>query len=198
MPPEPRAAGAVVTWPRPRQPPPAAGRPASTTPAASAFHLFTDTFLLVTRVSFEEFQRTAGSAPPPDVHTPKWVVAISAVLPGSARRLSHRPFGREIHVRTTCLFPRAAQPRTPALKSRQPRGERYADLKSITQPTLVVNTSHDIMCPTINSYLLAQHIPSAELIIYPDSGHAALFQYAPLFVSQVAQFLDSAVPFQVS
>ena len=80
----------------------------------------------------------------------------------------------------------------------EPRGERYAELKSIIQPTLVVNGSHDILCPTINSYLLAQHIPGAELILYPDSGHGALFQYAPLFVSQVAQFLDSAVPFQVS
>ena len=81
---------------------------------------------------------------------------------------------------------------------REPRGERYGDLKSITQPTLVVDGRHDIMAPTINSYLLAQHIPSAELIIYPDSGHGALFQYAPLFVNQVAQFLDSAVPFQAS
>jgi pimeloyl-ACP methyl ester carboxylesterase len=81
---------------------------------------------------------------------------------------------------------------------REPRGERFAELKSITQPTLVVNGSHDIMAPTINSYLLAEHIPNAELIIYPDSGHGALFQYAPLFVSQVAQFLDSAEAFQAS
>jgi hypothetical protein len=36
------------------------------------------------------------------------------------------------------------------------------------------------------------------LFIYPDSGHGALFQYAPLFVSQVAQFLDSSLPFQAS
>jgi pimeloyl-ACP methyl ester carboxylesterase len=81
---------------------------------------------------------------------------------------------------------------------RQPRGERYAELASITQPALVVNGSHDIMSPTINSYILAQHLPSAELIIYPDSGHGAPFQYAPLFVSQVAQFLDSATPFTPS
>ena len=81
---------------------------------------------------------------------------------------------------------------------REPRGERYAELRSITQPTLAVKGSHDIMAPTINSYILAQHIPNAELVIYPDSGHNALFQYAPLFVSQAAQFLDSAVPFQAS
>ncbi len=55
-----------------------------------------------------------------------------------------------------------------------------------------------LMAPTINSYILTQHIPNAELVIYPDSGHGALFQYAPLFVSQAAQFLDSAVPFHAS
>jgi pimeloyl-ACP methyl ester carboxylesterase len=46
------------------------------------------------------------------------------------------------------------------LKWRELRGERYAELKSITQPTLVVNGIHDIMCPTINSYVLAEHIPT--------------------------------------
>jgi pimeloyl-ACP methyl ester carboxylesterase len=85
---------------------------------------------------------------------------------------------------------------SPAGHPAGPAGElARAELASITQPALVVNGSHDIMSPTINSYILAEHLPSAELIIYPDSGHGALFQYAPLFVSQVAQFLDSATPF---
>jgi pimeloyl-ACP methyl ester carboxylesterase len=70
------------------------------------------------------------------------------------------------------------------------RGERFADLKSITQPTLVVNGSHDIMIPTINSFTLSQHIPNAQLIIYPDSGHASHFQYPDLFLSHARMFLD--------
>ncbi len=78
---------------------------------------------------------------------------------------------------------------------RQPRGERFADLKGITQPTLVVNGRHDIIDPTINSYLLAQHLPAAELIIYPDSGHGSLFQYPGLFVAHVARFLDVEAAF---
>jgi pimeloyl-ACP methyl ester carboxylesterase len=41
----------------------------------------------------------------------------------------------------------------------QPRGQRFADLRTITQPTLVVNGNHDIMLPTINSYILSQHLP---------------------------------------
>lgn len=78
---------------------------------------------------------------------------------------------------------------------KQAHGEPFADLATITQPTLVVNGNHDIMVPTVNSYLLAQHIPNAELIIYPDSGHGSLFQYPGLFVAHVARFLDPSVAF---
>jgi pimeloyl-ACP methyl ester carboxylesterase len=77
----------------------------------------------------------------------------------------------------------------------QPRGERFADLRTISQPTLVVNGSHDIMLPTINSYILSQHLPKAELVIYPDSGHGSLFQYPTLFVNHVSRFLDAEPAF---
>jgi pimeloyl-ACP methyl ester carboxylesterase len=72
-----------------------------------------------------------------------------------------------------------------------PPGERYADLRKITQPTLVVNGKHDIMIPTINSYILSQELPNAQLIIYPDSGHGSLFQFPELFVRHATQFLDA-------
>src|SRR5229473_4758031 len=66
---------------------------------------------------------------------------------------------------------------------REPRGKRYSDLKTIKQPTLVVNGNDDIMVPTINSFTVSQHVPNAQLILYPDSGHGALFQYPELFVA---------------
>jgi pimeloyl-ACP methyl ester carboxylesterase len=70
-------------------------------------------------------------------------------------------------------------------------GEPDAQPNNIIQPTLVLNGNHDIMIPTINSYNLSQRIPRAELIIYPDSGHGALFQFPELFVAHATLFLDA-------
>jgi pimeloyl-ACP methyl ester carboxylesterase len=73
---------------------------------------------------------------------------------------------------------------------RQVRGERYAELEAIKQPTLVVNGKRDVMIPTTNSFILSQKIPSAQLIIYPDSGHGSHFQFPELFVAHGRMFLD--------
>ena len=72
----------------------------------------------------------------------------------------------------------------------QVKDERFAELESIIQPTLVVNGSNDVMVPTVNSFTLSQHIPNAQLIVYPDSGHASLFQYPELFLSHALIFLN--------
>ncbi|WP_196764603.1 alpha/beta fold hydrolase (plasmid) [Rhizobium leguminosarum] len=67
--------------------------------------------------------------------------------------------------------------------------DRYGTLNGITQPTLVVNGKDDIMVPTINSYILQQHLPDARLVIYPDSGHGAHFQFHSEFAELAAGFL---------
>ncbi|MEU4248253.1 alpha/beta hydrolase [Amycolatopsis sp. NPDC026612] len=66
----------------------------------------------------------------------------------------------------------------------------YAYLNAITQPTLVLNGENDVMIASINSWHLAQNIPNAQLLIYPDAGHAAQFQYPERFLKHAIQFLD--------
>jgi pimeloyl-ACP methyl ester carboxylesterase len=68
-----------------------------------------------------------------------------------------------------------------------------AKLAAITQPVLIVNGSNDVMAPTQASYELFQRIPRAQLVLYPDSGHGALFQYHDAFVQQVDRFLRSSL-----
>jgi pimeloyl-ACP methyl ester carboxylesterase len=65
-------------------------------------------------------------------------------------------------------------------------------LKSIRQPTLVVQGSNDVIIPTHNSYVLQQNLPDAQLIVYPDSNHGSFYQYPELFVAHATQFLDAA------
>ena len=69
-------------------------------------------------------------------------------------------------------------------------GEPFTYLKRITQPVLVTNGNNDTMIPTVNSFTLSAHLPDAQLIIYPDSGHGALFQHARAFTVHVSEFLD--------
>jgi pimeloyl-ACP methyl ester carboxylesterase len=73
--------------------------------------------------------------------------------------------------------------------------ERFADLKNVPQPVLVVNGVHDEMIPVRNSYWLSENLPNAVLMTYPDSGHGSLFQFHESFVRHAAAFLASDSPF---
>jgi pimeloyl-ACP methyl ester carboxylesterase len=74
-------------------------------------------------------------------------------------------------------------------------GERFAELKSIAHPTLVVNGIYDEMIPVRNSYRLGENLPNAVLLTYPDSGHGSLFQFHHAFTRQAAAFLASESKF---
>jgi pimeloyl-ACP methyl ester carboxylesterase len=67
----------------------------------------------------------------------------------------------------------------------------YDYLKTIKQPTLVVNGSNDVIMPTVNSFIMQQNMPNAQLIIYPDSNHGAHHMYPELFVEHATLFLNA-------
>lgn len=73
--------------------------------------------------------------------------------------------------------------------------DRFAVLKGIHQPTMVVNGVHDEMIPVRNSYWLSENLPNAVLLTYPDSGHGSIFQFHESFTRQAAAFLASDSPF---
>ena len=77
----------------------------------------------------------------------------------------------------------------------QPTGTRFADLRAIDHPTLVVNGIHDEMISVSNSYRLCENLPNAVLLAYPDSGHGSLFQFNESFTRHAAAFLASDSPF---
>jgi pimeloyl-ACP methyl ester carboxylesterase len=68
--------------------------------------------------------------------------------------------------------------------------DAFEYLQGISHPALVVNGSDDIVIPTINSYILQQNLPDAELILFPDSNHGAHFQFTDPFVEYLTRFID--------
>lgn len=59
----------------------------------------------------------------------------------------------------------------------------------LRHPVLVANGVEDVMIPTFQSFALAQALPNARLVIYPDSGHAFMFQFPEAFAADVERFL---------
>jgi pimeloyl-ACP methyl ester carboxylesterase len=70
-----------------------------------------------------------------------------------------------------------------------PSSNTYATLRDIAQPTLVVHGNKDIVVLPINEFILAERLPDAQLIMYPDSNHGAPYQHAELFLKHANLFL---------
>lgn len=67
-----------------------------------------------------------------------------------------------------------------------------SDLSRIHHPVLVANGDSDRMVPSKNTRDLAQRLPNSELVIYPDSGHGAVFQFHADFVPRALVFLGKS------
>ena len=115
--------------------------------------------------------------------------------PSNASQRAGRKFLKRFRLRNKDRDPevseKAALAQRAAIAQWGAKRERPWDyLKNIKQPTLVISGSNDVIIYTINSYILQQNLPNAQLIIYPDSAHGSLYQYPELFVRHVSMFLD--------
>jgi pimeloyl-ACP methyl ester carboxylesterase len=63
------------------------------------------------------------------------------------------------------------------------------ELQSITQPVLIAQGQEDALVPVVNAINMSKSLPNARLIVYPDAGHAAFFQYHDDFVQKALEFL---------
>jgi len=113
--------------------------------------------------------------------------ASQTAAEGFVQRLSQRKDDRD-----PPSGPNVASAQTAAFREWETfNGERFADLREIRRPTLVVNGVHDEMIPVSNSYRLSENLPNAVLLTYPDAGHGSLFQYPESFTKHTTAFLGS-------
>jgi pimeloyl-ACP methyl ester carboxylesterase len=63
------------------------------------------------------------------------------------------------------------------------------EVARISVPTLIADGTDDLKVPVANDHMLARLIPGARLVLYPDAGHAFLFQDWTRFASLAESFL---------
>jgi pimeloyl-ACP methyl ester carboxylesterase len=119
--------------------------------------------------------------------------------PSPASQAAGREFLKRFRLRVKDRDPEVNDKVAPAQRAAigkwsAPSEHPYDYLKTIRQPTLVINGSSDVIIYTVNSFILQRNLPNAELIIYPDSAHGSHHQYPELFVRDVSMFLSAADP----
>jgi pimeloyl-ACP methyl ester carboxylesterase len=110
--------------------------------------------------------------------TPTGIEAGKAFL----ARLQERSQNRDTEITVGALFAQLEALRTWGLKE-------PADLSVVKHPVLVANGDADRMVPTTNTHDLARRLPNSTLLVYPDSGHGAIFQFHADFVPKALEFL---------
>src|SRR3984893_2210857 len=115
--------------------------------------------------------------------------------PSERSQAAGREYLKRFRLRTKDRDPEVSDKVAPAqiealAKWGEPQEKPFDYLKSIHQPTLVVNGGADVIIYSVNSFILQQHIPNAQLILYPDANHGSQYQYPELFVRHVSMFLS--------
>jgi len=138
-----------------------------------------------------EAQKIFGATYDPPDHL--WLRVFFA--PSESSQAAGHAYLKRFRLRTEGRDPELNEKVAPAqlealAKWGAPRANPFDYLKAIHQPTLVINGGTDVIIYTINSYILQQNIPNAQLILYPDANHGSQYQYPERFVRHVTMFLS--------
>jgi pimeloyl-ACP methyl ester carboxylesterase len=72
-----------------------------------------------------------------------------------------------------------------------PSTNRYAMLRTIQQPTLIVHGTKDVVVDSVNAVILEENLPNATLLMLPDASHGAQSQHAEIFLATARLFLNT-------
>jgi pimeloyl-ACP methyl ester carboxylesterase len=70
-----------------------------------------------------------------------------------------------------------------------PEGSLLPKFATLSTPILLASGQGDIRIPSYYPYVASQALPDGKLILYPDSGHAFMFQWALAFGRDALGFL---------
>jgi pimeloyl-ACP methyl ester carboxylesterase len=79
---------------------------------------------------------------------------------------------------------------TAVLSWAQPDANSLEDIKMIKNKVLIVHGENDLPVSVQNAQNMKQNLEHAELLVFPDSGHASFFQNHEAFVAKAVQFLS--------
>src|SRR5271156_2850515 len=102
-------------------------------------------------------------------------------------RLNRRAAGRDTAITTTAA---AAQLNAIRGWGQIPTTDRYATLRTISQPTFIVHGVKDIVVDSVNAFILAENLSDATLLMLPDASHGAQSQHSDIFLANARLFLN--------
>ena len=102
-------------------------------------------------------------------------------------RLNRREADRDTPITTTAA---AAQLNAIRGWGQIPTTDRYATLRTISQPTFIVHGVKDNVVDSVNAFILAENLSDATLLMLPDASHGAQSQHSDIFLANARLFLN--------
>lgn len=128
--------------------------------------------------------------------SPEEVFLVSFFAPSAESQNAGKLSYERIHKRTVDRDAPVSQESataglTAVLGWAQPTPGALNELKKIKSPVLIAQGEKDLLVPVINATNMSNSIPGARLIVYPDAGHGAIYQYHDTFVASAVNFLKN-------